>query len=79
MLEFLVKEENSAAEIHLRLQRAYGDVSMGASSVKRWVKNFKVGNTSIQDEPHSGHPRTAFTEPNKERVDEPIRGTGMSL
>ncbi|KAJ4443027.1 hypothetical protein ANN_04677 [Periplaneta americana] len=54
------KEEKSVAEIHLtvRLQPAYGDVCMGASSVRRWVKHFEDGNTSIQDEHRSGRPRT---------------------
>jgi len=46
---------------------------MGASSVRRWVKHFKAGNTSIQDQLQSGHPRTASTERNKERVDEIIQ------
>ena len=40
VIEFLVKEEIPAAEIHQRLQRAYGSVCMGASSVRRWVKHF---------------------------------------
>ena len=70
VIEFLVKEEIPAAEIHQRLQRAYGSVCMGASSVLRWVKHFKDGNTSIQDQPRSGRPRTTSTERNKERVDE---------
>ena len=73
VIEFLVKEEKSAAEIHLRLQHAYGDVCMGASSVRRWVKHFKDGNTSMQDEPRSGRPRTASMERNKERINEFIR------
>ncbi|PNF26863.1 hypothetical protein B7P43_G16273 [Cryptotermes secundus] len=73
VIEFLVKEEIPAAEIHQGLQRAYGSVvCMGASSVRRWVKHFKDGNTSIEDEPRSGRPRTASTERNKERVDEII-------
>ena len=46
---------------------------MGASSVRRWVKHFKDGNTSIQDQPRSGRPRAASTEPNKKRVDEMIK------
>ncbi|PNF43978.1 hypothetical protein B7P43_G00906 [Cryptotermes secundus] len=46
---------------------------MGASSVRRWVKHFKDGNTSIEDEPRSGRPRTAPTERNKERVEEIIQ------
>ena len=43
VIEFLVKEEIPAAQIHQRLQRAYGSVCMGASSVRRWVKHFKDG------------------------------------
>ena len=69
VIEFLVKEEIPAAEIHQTIQRAYGSMCMGASSVRRWVKHFKDGNTSIQDQPRSGRPRTASTERNKERVD----------
>ena len=49
IIEFLVKEEIPAAEIHQRLQRAYGSVCMGVSSVLRWVKHFKDGNTSIHE------------------------------
>ena len=73
VIEFLIKEEIPAAEIHQRLQRAYGSVCMGASSVRRWVKHFKDGNMSIQDQPRSSRPRTASTERNKERVDETIQ------
>ncbi|PNF15765.1 hypothetical protein B7P43_G11022 [Cryptotermes secundus] len=73
VMEFLVKEEIPAAEIHQRLQCAYGSVCMGVSSVQRWVKRFKDGNTSIKDEPRSGCPRTASTEHNEERVDEIIQ------
>ena len=43
VIEFLVKEEIPAAEIHQRLQCAYGSVCMGANSVQRWVKLFKTG------------------------------------
>ena len=41
----LWKEEILAAEIHQRLQRAYGSVCMDVSSVWRWVKHFKDGKT----------------------------------
>ena len=73
VIEFLVKGEIPAAEIHQRLQCAYGSVCMGASSVRRWVKHFKDGKMRIQDQPRSGRPRTASTERNKERVDEIIQ------
>ena len=50
VMEFLVKEEIPAAEIHQRLQRAYGSVCMVASSVRRWVKHFKDGKTEAIQE-----------------------------
>ena len=53
VIEFLVKEEIPAAEIHQRLQHAYESVCMGASSVRRWVKHFKDGKTeAIQKAVH---------------------------
>ena len=45
VIEFLVKEEIPAAEIHQSLQRAYGSVCMGVSSDRIWVKHFKDGKT----------------------------------
>ena len=72
VIEFLVKEEIPAADIHHRLQRAYGDVCMGASSVERWVKHLKDGNTSIRDQSRSGRPRTASLNPRR-KVDEIIK------
>ena len=50
VIKFLLKEEIPAAEIHHRLQRAYGSVCMGASSVRRWVKHFKDGKTEAIQE-----------------------------
>ena len=73
VIEFLVKEEIPATDIHHRLQRLYGDVCMGASSDRRWVEHFQDRNTSIQYQPRSGHPRTASTEPDKKRLDEIIK------
>jgi transposase len=72
VIEFLVKEEIPATDIYHRLQRVYGDTCMGASSVRQWVNYFKGGNTSFQDQPRNGRPRTASTEHNKKRVDEII-------
>jgi hypothetical protein len=55
-IEFLVKDEIRAAEIHQRLKRAYGSMCMGASSVRRWVNHFKDLNTSIKNEHQSSRP-----------------------
>ena len=62
VIEFLVKEEIPAVEIHQRLQRAYGSVCMGASSVRRWVKHFKDGKTEAIQKAASQCLRMAGTE-----------------
>jgi transposase len=72
-IEFLVKEGNSAVVIYELLRGVYGDVYMGVSSVRRWVKHFKDGNTDIADQPRCGRQRTAATQHNKQKVDELIR------
>ena len=41
----LWKRKSLLQKIHQRLQRAYGSVCMGLSSVRRWVKHFKGGKT----------------------------------
>ena len=62
IIEFLVKEEIPAAEIHQRLQRAYGSVCMGMSSVRRWVKHFKDWKTEAIQKAVRQCLRTAGTE-----------------
>jgi hypothetical protein len=54
VIEFLVKEGNSVGVTYERLFGVYGDVCMGANSVRRWVKHFKDGNTDIADQPRCG-------------------------
>jgi hypothetical protein len=52
VIEFLLKEGNSAGVVYERLRGVYyGDVCMGASGVRRWVKHFKDENTDIVDKP----------------------------
>jgi transposase len=65
---FLVKVGNSARVIYERLRGVYG-----CSSVRRWVKYFKDGNTDIADQPRCGRPRTAASGRNKQKVDELVR------
>jgi transposase len=56
VIEFLVKEGNSAGVSYERLRGVYGDACMGTSSVRRWLKHFKDGNTDIADQPRCGRP-----------------------
>jgi hypothetical protein len=51
VIGFHVKEENSVGVIYKRLRGVYEDVCMGTTSVRRWVKHFKDGNTDIADQP----------------------------
>jgi transposase len=76
VIKFLVKKGNSAGVIYKRLHGVYGDVCMGASSVRRWVKHFKDGNTDIASQPRCGRQRTAATECNKQKVEELVRKDG---
>ena len=62
VIEFLVKEEIPAAEIHQRLQSAYGSVCMGASGVRRWMKQFKDGKTEANQKAVRQCLRMAGTE-----------------
>jgi hypothetical protein len=73
VIEFLVKEVNSAAVIYERLRVVSGDVCMAASSVRRCVKHFKDGNTDIADQLRYDRPRTAATERKKRKVNKLIR------
>jgi transposase len=70
VIEFLLKEGNSAEVTYKRLHDTYGEACTGTSSVRRWVKHFKDGNTDIADQPRCGRPITAATESNKQKVDE---------
>ena len=47
VIEFLVKEEISTANIHHRLQRLYGAMYMGASSDRRRVEHFNPLNPKL--------------------------------
>jgi hypothetical protein len=40
-VHFLMKERNSAGVVYERLRDVSGDVCMGASNVRRWMKHFK--------------------------------------
>jgi transposase len=73
VIEFLVKEGNSSGVTYKQLRGVSRDGCMGASSVRRWLKHFKDGNTDIADQPRCGRLRTAATERNKQKVDELIR------
>jgi hypothetical protein len=69
VVNFLVTENNSAANIFDQLCHVYGDSHRDASNVQHWVKHFTDGKMDITDLPHSGQLRNAIMESNKQKVD----------
>lgn len=52
VIEFLVKEQVKAADIYNWFQEVYRDQYMLGSNMRKWVKQFKDGETELQGKPH---------------------------
>ncbi|UYV84280.1 EIF4EBP3 [Cordylochernes scorpioides] len=50
---------NSQVEHIRKIQMAFGDNAMGGTQIKEWYNRFKDDCTSMDSEPHSGHPLTS--------------------
>ena len=55
VIRFLQAEGCSAAEIHRRMSKVYGENFMSVDSVREWYRKFKEGRTDVHDE--GGHGR----------------------
>ena len=72
VIRFLQAEGRSAAEIHRRMSKVYGDNFMSDGSVREWCRKFKDGRTDVHDE--GGHGRKSVaTVGLVERVDQVVR------
>lgn len=49
-----------------------GDIITSFPTVKRWVAGFKKGRKNVDDEPRWGHPSTASTQENIDRMHQMI-------
>jgi len=56
VIKFLFKEGNNAQQIKVRMDNVYGDSSPSYSTIKEWIKQFKLGRESVFDEPRAGRP-----------------------
>ena len=54
MIRIFHADGQSAAEIHRRLCRVYGDNVMSDSCVREWCRKFKNGRTDVHDEGGQG-------------------------
>ena len=70
---FLHAERQSAAEIHRRLCRVYGDNVMGDRSVREWCRKFRDRRTDVNDEGGQGRHSTV-TDELVQKVDQCMRG-----
>ena len=72
VISFPQPEGSSAAEIHRRMSKVYGENFMSDGSVREWCRKFK-GRTDVHDE--GGHGRKSVaTVGLVERVDHLVRG-----
>ena len=52
VIRFLQAEGRSAAEIHRRMSKVYGESFMSDGSVREWCRKFKEGRTDVHDGGH---------------------------
>ena len=72
-IRFLHTEGQSAAEIHRRLCRVYGDKVMSDSCVRKWCRKFRDGHTDVLDE--GGQERHSIvTDEHVQKVNKCLRG-----
>jgi transposase len=46
-------------EIHAKFIKVYGASSNSFSTIKKWAAKFKCCRTSLEYDPHEGHPKSA--------------------
>ena len=58
-IKFCQKLGDSQVETIRKIQQAFGDDAMGATTIKEWYNRFKDGRASVESEPRSGRPSTS--------------------
>lgn len=72
VIRFLQAEGHSAADIHRRMSRVYGEKFMSEGVVREWCRNFKDGRTDVHDEGGQGR-KSVVTDNLVQRVDKVVR------
>ena len=66
------KEGESTSNVYIRLQKVYGEHCISRAGVFEWLKRFKTGRTSVDNEPRSGRASTAVNEQTIAQIDKLI-------
>jgi transposase len=61
VIKFFVKEGLMRNEIHSKFVKVYWYSYPLFATIKKWAAEFKRGHTSLEDDPHEGHPKSATT------------------
>ena len=67
-IKFLVKLKKSDKETFQLLTEVYGEDCTSRACMFEWHKQFSEGRESVKDDDHLGHPYTAVTDDNIEKV-----------
>jgi histone-lysine N-methyltransferase SETMAR len=68
IIKFFIKEGLMPNEIHSKFIKVYGDSPLLFSTIKKWAAEIKHGRTSLENDPHEGHPESATTSEIIEQV-----------
>jgi transposase len=63
-------EVKDATEIHARISRHLGQAAVSKSTVEYWMRKFRLGQHSLEDEHRSGRPSSSNTDANIDTVRE---------
>jgi hypothetical protein len=69
VIQFLVKEGNTATDIFQRIQMVYGNECLARSMVFKWCKEFECGRETTMDLPRPGQAHAAITQDTIAEVD----------
>jgi histone-lysine N-methyltransferase SETMAR len=69
VMKYLNKAGKQPGEIHADMVRVLGEDAPSLKTVYKWVKKFKWGRESLEDDPRSGRPSDVVTPQNIERCE----------
>ncbi len=63
-MKFFIKLRDDGGDILKKLRTVYGDGTLKATAVYKWVACYKEGQKSLKDDPRSGRPVSTNKEEN---------------